>query len=317
MSKSREIARLDLDSSALSRVLQSAAAGEDVAATLAAYGEDFGEDFGEELGEDFGEEQLGADIATLLNAVQGDEVVGSDFGEDMGDDFGSDDIAKGLNQLIQAATSGDYAAELGMDEIGARRRINRAANRVRGRRRSGRTRTPGRAAPRSTPSRAPAGRGFAARPAAPAAQESRQVFTRDMNRALDRTSPGEGPACPIPLNLAGGVTATVGAGLTQDITVRPPKDIVLTHLCVPGEYASRFLIRSITVENDSIFASVGEIPAEMFRPDSNINRLPNKFVRGGRDIVISVRNISGADSPFVGALVGDEGDLAERARRAG
>lgn len=314
MSNSREIARLDLDSSALDRVLQAAASGQDVTSMIAEYGEDFGEDFGD-VGSD---EQLGADIVTLMDAVQGDEVVGSDFGEDVGDDFGADDIAKGLNQLIQAATSGDAAAELGMDEIGARRRINRAANRVRNRRGAGRTRAPARrSAPRSTPSRAPAGRGNAARPMAPAAQESRQVFTRDMNRALDRTSPGEGPACPIPLNLTGGVTAVVAAGGTQDITVRPPKDIVLTHLCVPGEYASRFLIRSITVENDSIFASVGEVPAEMFRPDSNINRLPNKFVRGGRDIVISVRNISGADSPFVGALIGDEGDLAERARRAG
>lgn len=142
------------------------------------------------------------------------------------------------------------------------------------------------------------------------------MFTRDMNRALDRTSPGEGPGCPIPINLAGGVTAVVAAGATQDITIRPPKDVVLTHLCVGGEYASRFLIRSINIENDNLFATVGEIPAEMYRPDSRVNRLPNKFVRGGRDIVISVRNISGADSPFVGAFVGDEGDLAERARRA-
>lgn len=322
----REIARLDLDGTALDRVLKTAVSGGDVGETLLAYA-------GEELGEDpyagaDGPSEFGTDVATLLNAVQGDEVTGSDFGEDVGDDVGNADLQKGLNQLIQAATAGvdEFGNDLGADEIvGARRRINRAAAKVRGR--GGRAaparrgapsalRRPAAATPRplAPPSRAAS---MAATFSPQGASQMQNPFTPAMNRVMDRSSPGEGPGCSIPINLPAGPTGNVAAGASVEITVRPPKDVVLTNLCIPGDIAARFAVGPITVENDNLFATAGVVPAEQFRPDSRLNRLPNKLVRGGRDIVITVRNLSGADSAFIASFVADEGDLLERARRGG
>jgi len=143
-----------------------------------------------------------------------------------------------------------------------------------------------------------------------------QGLSKDLNRVLSRISPGEGPKTPMPVNLAGGVTDTVPAGGTVRITVRPPKDLILSDLIIAGEFASRFVINSITVQGDPVFATEGFITAEQFRPDSTKSRLPFVWADGGKDIVISVTNVTGAASQFWGQFLGDEGTLEERKARA-
>lgn len=326
---SRSIASLDLQgASAVDRVLQSVAAGEDPAVILSQLsGDDFGEDFGDdESGDDFGN-----DVSTLLAAMQGDDLAGEDFGDDVAADFGEDfgdDLGASLNKLIQAAAAGDDRAMEAISGAARRNRTRRGASNRGGSRARPQNRAQRQQAARQAAQRA----GIAASRAAPvnnstqtaraavaiAAQGAARMqgLSTDLKKVLSRMSPGEGPKTPLPVNLAGGVTDTVAAGATVTITIRPPKDYIIAELIIPGELASRFVINGITVAGDPIFATEGFITAEQFRPDSPSRRLPHVWADGGKDIVLRATNISGAASQFFGQFLGDEGTLEERQNRA-
>lgn len=276
----RQIASLNFTNDRVADLLNAAASGDD-SAVIGMLQEAAGDEFG---AEEFG--ALASEVAQLANAVRES---GADLGE----------VGASLDQLIQAAASGD---EFGADEFGARRRgfrrrpgfngsnfrrglSNMSSNMLR----------PGAPMP---PALAAAGRSF----------------TPDFQRVLSRSQVGEGPHCPLPINLPGGYTAVVGAGAPVTITVTPPKDFVLQSLVIPRHLTDRFVITAINVENDSLLSNTGFLPADVFAADSRKGELPRRLVRGGRSITIAVQNISGADSQFWGAFIGDEAETESRAR---
>lgn len=232
----------------------------------------------EAAGEEFGAEEFGAlgdEIANLAEAVR-------ESGVDLSD------VGASLDQLVQAAASGT--------ETGARRTFGRRGNFNSNTFRRGLSNMTSQIR-----------RSGASAPPAP-------QFTRDFQRVLERSQKGEGPHCPLPVNLPGGYTAVVAAGATVGITVSPPKDFVLLSLVIPRHLVDRFIITQINVENDSLLSNTGFLPADVFAADSRKSELPRRLVRGGRSILLSVQNISGADSQFWGAFIGDEAETESRAR---
>lgn len=336
----KEIASVSLDGSALQRVLSAAAGGEDVGQALAdeagddEYGdEDFGdEDFGDDdFGDDdFGAEDFGEDLTSVIEALAGEDL-----------DFGAEH-ASALQQLLSAAAgedelSGDDVHLLGeLIEAAAgaarpttRRRakaLSRATRAViKKQRQAARTVAPARpqAARRPAPAMAPANRTpprAAATNKAPVRSvpnqhggKMRPVITKDLSRVLDRQGPGEGPHTPLPLT--GSAGQVVAANNSFPITVRPPKDFILTGLHLASEIAERTVIDSIVIEGDPIYAASGSIPGGSFDPKSNRTNLPRRLCKGGRDIVMTLRNISSADIIAYGTFWGDEGDVEQRVNR--
>lgn len=321
---SRQIASFDLGGSAVDRVMDLVRSGADedeIARAMA--GEEFGatdDEFGggvdDEAGADFG-----TDVSTVLAAMQGesgDDIQPADVGLD--DDATGDDVLDGVQKLLSAAAAGDE------DAFGA---VRRAARKIRGRRGGGkRAARPG--APRARPPARPAARPnnlsnvAATAPKAMAqiaavaagAMNNMSGLNKDLKRVLSRLSPGEGPRTPVPINLPGGFADVVNPGVQARIVVRPPKDMILSDLIIPGEFASRFVINALSVQGDPVFANEGFISAEQFRPDSTRGKLPHVWADGGKDIVLVVTNITAAASQFWGQFLGDEGSLQERQARS-
>ena len=271
----KEIANINLDPSALQKVLSIAAAGEDVGAYLDNMaGEDFGEDFG-------------ADDAKTLNALLTAAAGGEDF---------SGDDASELRRLMTAAAGA----------IPAARRWSRSRRSARPGARPG--------ARRPNPSRSPA-----RRPAAPNKTTARwegasMPVTRDLSRVLSRRGPGEGPNTPLPLTSTAG--QAIAANDVAVINLSPPKDYIVQGLHLQGEHAERLVIDSIVIEGDPLYAVPGSIPGGSFAPTSTRSNLPSRLCKGGRSIVVTLRNITGAAITAYGTFWGDEGDVSERANRA-
>lgn len=285
----RQIASLNFSNDRVADLLTAAASGDDSAVIGMLQ---------EAAGDEFGADEFGAitdEVAALAQAV-------SESGADLGE------VGASLDQLIQAAASGD---EFGADEFGARR------TRGRGRRPNFNANNFRRGLNTMSSSMRRPG-GFALPPAlaaaAPAFASAAPTFTRDFQRVLERSTKGEGPHCPLPINLPGGYTGVIGAGASATITVTPPKDFVLQSLVIPRHLTDRFIVTAINVENDSLLSNTGFLPADVFAADSRKGELPRRLVRGGRSITIAVQNISGADSQFWGAFIGDEGETEARAR---
>ena len=236
--------------------------------------EELGEYLAEQAGDDFGADEL----TRVLEAAAGDEEAGDDFGED----FGNDE----LSRLIEAASG---ASSSKVRRLGQQLQKYRAAAR------------------RVLPSRRV--------PVAPAASRGGQPMTpaqRNLALALRRVGPGEGPYTHIPFT--DGTGRVIAAAGTQQFTLNPPKDVIILGMLLPADMAPRIVVDSILAEGDPLFSNAGAILGDCFRPDSTMNKLPRRPVRGGRTIIVTLRNISAADLTLIGAsMFVDEGEIKDRA----
>lgn len=104
--------------------------------------------------------------------------------------------------------------------------------------------------------------------------------------------PGEGAYAPLNWQ----TTAAIAAGATETVTISPPKDFQLHSLMVPDAHSHEIAITEIKVEGNLLFANGGELLGQAFRSDSRYNRLPQRTVRGGRDISVTIKNIKASGS---------------------
>jgi hypothetical protein len=126
--------------------------------------------------------------------------------------------------------------------------------------------------------------------------------------AEGRISPGEGAWSRLPVNDSTGFDGTIAANTTEDITITPPKDFTPYYFVVDERNIHNFLIDSIKVEGDELLATSGSIPAANFGRSSSWCGLPRRTCRGGRNIVLRVRNRAAVAKNFVAEFIGVEDD---------
>ena len=93
--------------------------------------------------------------------------------------------------------------------------------------------------------------------------------------------------------------ATAAYNSQPQVLFRPER------LVIPGSIAPSFLVNSLTVGKDNMFANANPVPAEVFAPNAVGVRLKLATAQVNSLITISVTNLSGGTLRFMACLIGE------------
>jgi len=97
---------------------------------------------------------------------------------------------------------------------------------------------------------------------------------------------------------------TVCAGDTVDIQATPQILFKPQRLIIPSTIAGQFVVRDLKVGNRPCFAGSGSIAGLAFAENSTYTKFNAETAHINQPITLTVTNISNADTPFYGTLIG-------------
>lgn len=129
---------------------------------------------------------------------------------------------------------------------------------------------------------------------------ARRVVAEAIAPQVVQTAPGPVDEVPLPVESTGNVAAGASAVITvtSQIIFQPRR------LIIPPSLAPFFVVSSIMVGNVPLFAGSGNIPGEVFTPDSVGANVRKTTATPGLGIVITVQNIDAVGHAFRAVLFG-------------
>jgi hypothetical protein len=110
------------------------------------------------------------------------------------------------------------------------------------------------------------------------------------------------PAVPLPVDSLAQAAGGIAAGATLVINVVPLSRVRITNFTISRGIAPNFVINAIQAGRVNLLVGGGSIPADRYAGDSNRGPLEVPLVEAGTIIQVSVTNISGAASRFLGVF---------------
>lgn len=108
----------------------------------------------------------------------------------------------------------------------------------------------------------------------------------------------------LPLNLAGGPTATIAALTTVTVQAQPQKLFRVNRLIISSDVAGAFCINDIRVGVRPQLASVGSLPGRMFSEQAFGIKLHGDTANISQIIFVTVQNLTNAAVPFIAGMQG-------------